>query len=309
MSRPAFVWSPAYEVDIGKHVFPTQKFRLLKELMVERGLVGEHEIEEPPAAIDAELLAVLSPDYLADLSGGKHTERTRRSELALTQQIVHGMRVTAGGTLLGARRAIERGLACHFGGGYHHAYADHAEGFCYINDIAVAIEVLRREGLIKRAAVVDVDVHQGNGTAAIFRDNPDVYTFSIHQENLYPNPKEKGSLDIGLVPPISGEEYLEELESGLRLAIDRHQPDLVIYAAGVDTYREDVLGKLGLDWETMRRRDRMVAERVLGQGTPLLTVVSGGYSTSVATTVALHALTVEQALGAFRASRFNRNGV
>ncbi|CAN5216451.1 histone deacetylase [soil metagenome] len=294
--RPAFIWHPDYEANIGRHVFPTQKFRLMREMLLEKGLVIDVEIEQPQPATDDELLAVLTPEYLVDMRGGVHTERTLRSELPLTADIIRGMILTAGGTILCARRALERGGACHLGGGYHHAYADHAEGFCYINDVAIAARVLLREGLVKRVAVIDTDVHQGNGTAHIFHDDDNVYTFSIHEENNYPRPKEKGSLDMGLDQDPGQEEYLSALHLGVRTAVDEFKPDLVFNVAGVDPYKEDQLGRLGLTWETMRRRDEMVLSASAAKSIPFVTVVAGGYARNVQDTVGLHVQTIEVAI-------------
>lgn len=291
--RPAFVWSPAYQVDIGRHVFPTEKFHLLKELLVALKVISPEEVETPPKATDEELLTVLTPEYLAALRAYIHSAATIRSELPITRSIIEGMTVSAGGSILCARRALERGLACHLGGGFHHGYPDHAEGFCYINDVAIAAAVVLGEGLARRVAVVDTDVHQGNGTAAAFRGRDDVFTFSIHEEDLYPRPKERSSLDIGL-PSFPGREtYLRELDRGLQAAIGGFRPDLVIHAAGVDPFEEDQLGSLGLDRATMSDRDRAVARACFERAIPLMTVVAGGYARRVEDTVLLHARTVE----------------
>jgi acetoin utilization deacetylase AcuC-like enzyme len=299
--RPAFIWSPDYEANIGRHVFPTQKFRLLKEMLVKRGLIGEHEVLLAPPASDAELLTVLDPRYLADMRTYVHTPRTKRSELPINKSIIESMVVTAGGTLLGAREALRRGAACHLGGGYHHGFPDHAEGFCYINDVAVAVASLRREGLVNRVAIIDTDVHQGNGTAACFRKVPEVFTFSIHQEMLYPYDKETSSLDIGMKPQPGAKAYLDALQRGIDAAIIEHKPELVIHVAGVDVYKDDQLGSMGLDMQAIRWRDEKVAQAALERGIPLLTVVAGGYARNTNDTVRLHAQTVEVTLETLRA--------
>lgn len=290
--RPAFVWSPLYEMQIGRHVFPTQKFRLTKEALVAQGLVNEAEVELSPKATDAELVTVLTPEYLADLRGYRHTERTRRSELPITREIVEAMAHTAGGTLLCVRRALERGAACHLGGGYHHGFADHAEGFCYINDVAIAVTVARREGLVQRVAIVDTDTHQGNGTASIFADEPDVYTVSLHDESIYPRQKARSDYDVGLPPDPGAERYLGELDRALHAAL-AHRPGLIVHVAGVDPFEDDQLGRLRLSRDTLRERDRMVAEAAMLRGIPFVTVVAGGYARRLEDTVALHAQTVE----------------
>lgn len=297
MTRPAFVWSPHYEMDIGRHVFPTEKFRLTMERLVAEGRMERAEVLDAPMPSDEELLAVLEPEYLRDLRSARHTHRTYGAELPISEEIVRGVSYTAGGTILCMRRALECGAACHLGGGFHHGFADHGEGFCYVNDVAIAAEAARREGLARRIAIVDTDVHQGNGTARIFGATPEVFTFSIHQELLYPFPKvDRSDLDIGL-PATPGERtYLGALERGLRTAVDEFRPDLLLYVAGVDPYEGDQLGDLGLTMETMKERDRMVLARVRQAGIPFVTVTAGGYARELSDTVALHAQTVAVAL-------------
>ncbi len=293
MSRPAIVWSPLYEMDIGLHVFPTEKFRLALGLLVERGLVQREEVLEPPPATEEELLTVLEPEYLADLRGARHTPRTYGAELPISEEIVRGVTRTAGGTILATRRALETGAACHIGGGFHHGFADHSEGFCYINDVAIAAEVIRREGRARRIAIIDTDVHQGNGTARIFRGVPDVFTFSIHQEMLYPFPKvDRSDLDIGLPVQPGEDTYLRELARGLRASVEEFRPELVLYVAGVDPFKNDQLGNLGLGMDAMAERDRMVLEMIQRLGIPFVTVTAGGYSHNLSETVELHAQTV-----------------
>ena len=293
MTRPTFVWHPDYEMDIGRHVFPTSKFRLVKEALVALGLIEEKEVVIPRPAPRDELLAALDPDYLAALEAGIHSMATVRSELPLTPAIARGSFTTAGGTIHCVREALRTGLACHLGGGFHHGFADHAEGFCYVNDIAVAVAVARREGWVDRVAVVDTDVHQGNGTAAIFSRNPSVYTFSIHQEALYPYNKERSTLDIGLPADPGQDVYLEQLTRGLELAIGQHKPQLVIHAAGVDPYEGDQLGDLKLTARTLRERDRMVARACFDRNIPLVTVTAGGYARNLQDTVGLHVQTID----------------
>jgi acetoin utilization deacetylase AcuC-like enzyme len=294
--RPAFIWSPSYEIDIGRHVFPTSKFRLLKEGLVERGWMAAEDVLPSPRASDAELLNALTPEYLRDLVAAVRTPSVGRSELPINRTIIESMRHTAGGTLLAARTALRTGAAFHLGGGYHHGFADHAEGFCYINDIAVAAATLLHEAAVQRVCVIDTDVHQGNGTAAIFRRVPEVFTFSIHQEDLYPRDKETSDLDIGLEAHPGAALYLSELQRGVAVALDLQRPDLVFYAAGVDPFEEDQLGSLGLSFETMRIRDRVVFEACLSRRIPFVTVVAGGYARNLADTVGLHVQTVEEGL-------------
>lgn len=297
MARPAFVTSPLYEMDIGKHVFPTSKFRLFAEALVEGGEISVDEVELAPEPTDAQLLSVLAPEYLADLRSYRHTERTLRSELPISREIVEGCARTAAGTILCVERALECGAAVHLGGGFHHGFADHAEGFCYINDVAIGAAWALCQGWARRVSIIDVDVHQGNGTARIFQGEPRAFTFSIHQERLYP-PKEVGDLDIGLDIGAGDEKYLEALEAGLRAAVDGFAPDLAIVVAGVDPFESDVLGSMGLTWGGLEERDRMVVDRLVRCRIPFVTVTGGGYARDISDTVGLHVQTARVVIAA-----------
>ena len=193
----AIVHSSGYHCDIGVHVFPMEKFGLLRRRLVTEGHVADSAILEPAPASREDLARVHGAEYLDDLEGLRWTRRTKSSELPLTAGIVRAYRLAAGGTTLAAREALARGFGVNLGGGFHHAHADHAEGFCYLNDIAVAIRALQHEGGVRRVAVVDCDVHQGNGTASLFRGDDTVFTFSIHQEYNYPSPKEPATSTSG----------------------------------------------------------------------------------------------------------------
>lgn len=293
--RPSFVWHPDYEIDIGRHVFPTQKFRLYRDMIVAQGLVRDDEIERPDVATDEELLTVLEPEYVRDLRGGTHTERTIRSELPISRGIVDGCVRTAGGTILAAKRAIERGACVHVGGGFHHGFADHAEGFCYINDVAVATAVALARGWCARVAVIDTDVHQGNGTARIFRGEPRVFTMSIHQDLLYP-PKEESDLDIGCHEEIGDDAYCALLAPAVERIVRDFRPELVFIVAGVDPYEGDKLGNLGLTFAGMERRERATIEPLVRARIPFVTVTGGGYSRVLEDTIALHVQTARVAV-------------
>lgn len=300
--RPAFVWHPDYEIDIGRHVFPTQKFRLYKERLVAGGLLREEEIELPEHATDEELLSVLEFEYLQDLRGHVHTERTVRSELPISRGIVQGCVRTAGGTILAARRALERGACVHIGGGFHHGFAGHAEGFCYINDVAVAAAVALQRGWCSRVAVIDTDVHQGNGTARIFRGEPRVFTMSIHQDLLYP-PKQESDLDIGCHEEIGDDGYCALLAPAVEKVVREFRPELVLVVAGVDPYEGDKLGNLCLTFAGMERRERITLEPLARAGIPFVTVTGGGYSRVLDDTIALHAQTARVAIETLAAAR------
>jgi acetoin utilization deacetylase AcuC-like enzyme len=204
-----------------------------------------------------------------------------------------------GGTLLAGRLALEHGCAAHLGGGFHHAFASHGEGFCLLNDVAVAARVLIAGSKIERVAVVDLDVHQGNGTAAIFADDQSVFTFSMHQENNYPAEKPPSDLDLGLDDHASDEVYLDLLSEHLPKVLEGHDPDLVFYLAGADPYRDDQLGGLGLTLEGLRRRDQFVYDSLRDRDTALAVVLAGGYAFRSEETVAIHVATIEELVSRF----------
>jgi len=284
------VYAPALaSFDLGDHVFPAGKYRALALLLEERGWTLL-PVEQPASWED--LVLVHTPAYLEDLRHARWTPRTRFSEIPLTPEIVEAFRLMAAGTLLAARQALETGGCFHIGGGFHHAYPDHGEGFCYINDLAFAIRKLQQEGTIQKAAVVDLDVHQGNGTAFIFQGDPTVFTFSMHQEDLYPVPKETGDLDVGLPGGTGDEPYLTALREHLP-RVWAFAPDVVLYQAGVDPFQEDQLGGLVLTAEGLRERDRLVIEGAVRRGIPVVVTLGGGYARRMEDTVRLHLQTAE----------------
>jgi len=298
----ALVYSPAYQCDIGPHVFPTEKFGLLRErLVAEDGIAAEAFLEPQPATRE-DLLRVHTAEYLDDLEQLRWTRRTMSSELPLRADIVLAYRLAAAGTTLAAREALVRGFGVNLGGGFHHAYPDHAEGFCYLNDIAVAVRVLQHEGRVGRAAVVDCDVHQGNGTARTFRGDDTVFTLSLHQERNYPLPKESSDLDVGLEDGTGDEEYLERLSAALERVWEA-APELVIYQAGADAYREDQLGGLGLTLEGLVARDRLVLEGCARRGVAAAVTLGGGYARRLEDTVRIHHATCRTALALARRER------
>lgn len=294
MAAP-FVYSPRYEVDIGPHVFPTVKYRLVRERLLVRGLAGAGDFEEPAMPAEEDLLRAHDREYLEDLKSLRATRRTAYSELPLARAIVEAFTLAAGGTLLAARNALESGAALHLGGGLHHAFRDHAEGFCYVNDVAVAAAALLAGGRVARVAVIDLDVHQGNGTARIFAGDPAVFTFSVHQENNYPV-KERSDRDVGLDDGVGDDEYLEVLEREVPPILERHRPEIVFYLAGADPYAEDQLGGLALTKEGLRERDRRVLAWCRGRGIPVCGALAGGYAWRLGDTVAIHEATAEEFL-------------
>ncbi len=295
------VYSADAHADIGPHVFPIEKYLLVHErLTAEEGL--DHPLR-PTSATDQELLRVHTPAYLADLASGRHSRRTLASELPISTEIVDFFRLECGGTTMAARTALERGWAAHLGGGFHHAFADRAEGFCYLNDLAVAARAVQAEGLAGRVMVIDLDVHQGNGTAAIFTDDSSVFTFSVHQEDNYPV-KEQSDRDVSLSSwnpqrPGSAEVtdglYLELLVPIVDEILDSFRPDLVLYQAGADPYELDQLGGFRLTLGGLARRDQTVFEACALRGVPHAVTLGGGYAPNVQDTVSVHVETVRAA--------------
>ena len=297
------VWSPSYEVDIGPHVFPTAKYGLVRERLLgggpTKGVVREEDFLSPLPASDEELARVHTRDYLRKIREDRFSAAERmRLEVPFSPEVAAAMRLCCGGTILAARTALADGVAVHLGGGFHHAFEGHGEGFCLLNDVAVAAATLLAEGRVERALIVDLDVHHGNGTAAIFAADARVFTFSMHQQNNYPAEKPPSDLDVGLPDGVGDERYLELLEDHLARALEDHDPDLVLYLAGADPYREDQLGGLGLTLEGLRRRDRSVLAACRERGVPVAIVLAGGYARRTGDTVAIHAATVEEAVAA-----------
>jgi acetoin utilization deacetylase AcuC-like enzyme len=301
MPVPAVVHSDGYYADIGAHVFPMRKFRLVREEVVRRGLLADGDVLIPERAGEAAVLRVHDRAYVEKLVQGRLSVTEEAVlELPYSKLLVEASFLCAGGSILAAREALTRGVGINVGGGFHHAFPDHGEGFCVFNDIAIAIRALQHEGRIRRAAVIDLDVHQGNGTAAIFKDDATVFTFSMHHEQNYPAIKPPSDLDVGLDTGATGADYLAALERHLPSILDRHRPDLVCYVAGADPYEQDQLGGLKLSREDLRRRDRMVFEAAASRETPVVAFLAGGYAMRVEDTVGIHADMVE---GAFQAAR------
>jgi acetoin utilization deacetylase AcuC-like enzyme len=293
-TRAAVVHSPAYHCDIGLHVFPMEKFARVRRALVESGDMREDEFLEPGLAPREDLELVHTPEYLEDLLALRWTPRTACSELPLTDEIVRAYILAAGGTTRAARESLARGVGINLGGGFHHAFASMASGFCYINDLAVAIRVLQRDARLARAAVVDCDLHQGNGTAHLFRDDSTVFTFSIHQEHLYPV-KQQSDLDIGLDNGAGDEEFNGRLAEGLE-SVWEHRPEIVLYQAGADPFEDDQLGALKLTFEGLETRDRLVLEGCRRRGIPVVVTLGGGYARRVHDTVRIHACTCRVAI-------------
>jgi acetoin utilization deacetylase AcuC-like enzyme len=278
------------------HVFPTEKYRLLAAELVRRGVVPAGGFLAPAPADLEDVLLVHRPDYLARLDAAARGDAPPdpRWEVPVDRTVLEAFLLATGGTILAARRALEAGAAANLTGGFHHAYPDHGEGFCLLHDAAVAVAVLRREGRARRVLFVDLDVHQGNGTVACFAGDRDAYTLSLHEEENYPVPKERGSLDVGLPTGAGDGEYLAALDGALaRAAEEFPRPDLLVYVAGADPFAEDRLGGLALTRDGFRRRDERVLDAAAAAGAPVLGLLAGGYAARTEDVVGIHADMVE----------------
>jgi len=285
--RCSFIYSPGYYCDIGAHVFPAEKYRLVHRALLADGDIPAERFLAPEPASREDLLLVHTEEYVADLLSFHHTPRTQPAGLPISEPLVRAILLGVGGTILACRRALSEGLSMNLAGGFHHAFPDHAEGFCYANDIAVALRRLRADGRLARPAIVDLDVHQGNGAAFIFRGDPAVFTFSMHQENTYPV-KQPGTLDLGLGDGTGDADYLALLESHLPEVLDAFRPELVLYVAGADPLAGDQLGGLALTLEGLRRRDEFVIGQCLSRRIPVAGVLGGGYARDTRDTVRAH---------------------
>jgi acetoin utilization deacetylase AcuC-like enzyme len=287
-------------VDIGTHVFPARKYRMIYERLLAQGARPENFLRPEPAGED-DLLLVHTPKYVKKLrSGGLSRAEIQTLELPYSEDLLKFALLTVGGTALTARTALRDGVCIHIGGGFHHAFPDHGEGFCVLNDIAVAVESLRRSGEVRRAMIVDCDLHQGNGTAAIFSGRDDTFTFSIHQMDIYPAEKATSSLDVGLWSGDGDDRYLAELRSHIPRIYRDFRPEIVFYIAGADPLAGDKLGGLELTLDGLRARDEIVLEAARRLNIPVAVVLAGGYAPEIEEIVAVHLNTVGAAVRAQR---------
>ena len=338
MAIPVF-HAARYHIDIGLHVFPTRKYQLVRDRVAALpGAADTVAFVEPEPATWDELALVHTREYLEKLrTGTVSAADIAQLELPWSEAMVEGFRLMVGGTIQAALhacavtrtadlpasarrlsdesfgeahrsadaprrqvRSSEAGTAVHIGGGLHHAFPNHGEGFCPLNDVAVAVRVLQQQG-VERAAIVDLDVHHGNGTAFVFESDPRVFTFSMHQQHNYPMWKPRGTLDIGLPDGVRDAIYLGELEKALPRVM-ASLPQCVFYLAGADPYEDDQLGGLRLTREGLRQRDRMVLAAARASAVPVVIVLAGGYARNVDDTVAIHTATIEEALEAVRSA-------
>jgi len=293
----------------GGHPFPIGKFPLLKDRLLAEGVLTPCDILQPDPVDRQTLELVHTADYLNKLeSSGLSMAEQRRLGIPWSDSLWLRSRLASGGTLLAARAALDSGLSGNLAGGTHHAFADHGEGFCVLNDVAIAIAQLRIEEAIDRALVIDLDVHQGNGTAAIFENVEEVFTFSMHGERNYPSVKMRSKLDVGLPDRLDDAGYLAALQMHLPMVLAAAKPDIAFYLAGVDVASGDRYGRLSLTEEGIRLRDREVIGTVRGSSIPLVIVLAGGYAETRARTAALHAHAFREAV-AYERSRQGRTQV
>jgi acetoin utilization deacetylase AcuC-like enzyme len=292
------VYHPSYQTALPpSHPFPMSKYGLLKEQLVAEGILAAGDILQPEPLDTSTLELVHSREYLVKLESSRlSAAEQRRLGLPWSEALWQRSRLASAGTLLAARAALDHGLAGNLAGGTHHAFADHGEGFCALNDVAIAVRKLQAERAIKRAAIIDLDVHQGNGTASIFEEDDQVFTFSMHGDRNYPLAKMRSNLDVPLKDGVGDIEYLDALRRHLPTVLDNAKADIVFYLAGVDVAAGDRYGKLNLTDEGIRARDRCTVEAVRSRGAPLAIVLAGGYAATRARTAQLHAHAFREAV-------------
>ncbi len=328
------IYSDAYYLPIGDHVFPAEKYRRVRDRLISTGVADATDFLEPEPATDLDILLVHTPDYVQKLKTGTLSAREEMEmEVPYSRDLVEAFWLAAGGSILAARQALTDGVCISIGGGFHHAFPDHGEGFCMIHDVAVAIRRLQRDGKIRTAMTVDCDVHHGNGTAAIFsgtrtESTPlpsvpgstlnqryaekmkmrgahagDVFTISLHQHNNYPLYKPPSSIDVDLPDGIGDEDYLAWLDNALCSGLRQLEPDLLCYVAGADPYREDQLGGLSMTIEGLKKRDELVFRVARARDIPVMVTYAGGYAQKMEDTVTIHSNTVIAAKEVFAAAK------
>jgi acetoin utilization deacetylase AcuC-like enzyme len=293
----ALVYDDDYDLNLGAHVFPSAKYRLVRDRLLAEGFAEPADIVRPEPASEEDLLLVHERGWITRLREGTLDDRELAAlEIPYSKKMVDAFVLAAGGTILAARSALRDGAGCNIGGGFHHAHAGHGEGFCAIHDVAVAIRRVQKDGLIERAMVIDTDVHHGNGTAAIFAGDASVFTLSIHQLHNYPQFKPRSSVDIHLADGVGDDEYCGRLSEAVRKAMEQFRPQLVMYVAGADPYRDDQLGGLALTIEGLKRRDQLVVDLAREHRAAVATTFAGGYARDIEDTVTIHANTIKVAV-------------
>jgi acetoin utilization deacetylase AcuC-like enzyme len=287
------IYTDKYDLNLGTHVFPSQKYRMVHDRLLRERLADAQDFLAPEPASDDDVLRVHTKEYVKKLKTGtlSHAE-LMKLEVPYSEELIKACWLAAAGSILAGQCALRDGFAANIGGGFHHAHPDHGEGFCAIHDVAVAIRRLQHDGAVKRAIVVDTDVHHGNGTAAIFAKDETVYTLSIHQENNYPFYKPPSTEDVDLDKGVKDAEYLAKLDAALSRAFARFRPDILFYVAGADPFREDQLGGLALTMEGLAQRDARVVSYAKKASVPMVSTFAGGYARNVGDTVKIHCGTI-----------------
>jgi acetoin utilization deacetylase AcuC-like enzyme len=284
------------------HRFPAEKYHRLRQRILEEGLLSAERIIPAEPATDEQLLLVHDPDYLQRLVSGQLSDKElRRLGFPWSPELVERARRSTGATVAAARVALEKGVSANLAGGTHHAHPGFGAGFCTFNDVAVAARVLQQETQAYRILILDCDVHQGDGTARIFQDDPDVYTFSIHGGSNYPFNKAVSDLDIALPDGVQDDDYLAALEDGIRQSLDQFEPEVVFYLAGADPYFGDTFGRMGLTKAGLSRRDRLVLETCRYAGLPVVISMAGGYARDIDDIVDIHMETLRIAIEIYEA--------
>jgi acetoin utilization deacetylase AcuC-like enzyme len=319
------IYSDGYYLPIGEHVFPAEKYRRVRDRLLADGVADVDDFLQPSPAGDQDILLVHQPEYVRKLKTGTLSPLEEMElEIPYSRELVDAFWLAAGGSILAARQALADGVSLNIGGGFHHAFPDHGEGFCMIHDVAVAIRRLQRDDKIRNAMTVDCDVHQGNGTAAIFAGTRtgskplpsapgssiaaprssalpgeirgahagEVFTISLHQHNNYPRWKPASSIDVDLPDGIEDDDYLAWLDNALSSGLRQFEPDLLCYLAGADPYCEDQLGGLALTIEGLKRRDELLFRVARARNIPVMVTFAGGYAQNVEDTVKIHCNTV-----------------
>ncbi|MBM9501618.1 histone deacetylase [Leptospira sp. 201903071] len=292
LERIGLVYHPDYNMDLGPHVFPARKYQMVYNLVKQDPKLADLFVHKPDPAKEKELALVHTKEFLKDFFSLKLTERTQYSELPLTKQIVQSFVLAVGGTILSMELTKKYKFVYHIGGGFHHSMPDRAEGFCYLNDAAIAGKLFQRQNPGKKVLYIDLDLHQGNGNSVVFQNDPHVFTFSMHQENLYPK-KEKSGMDVALLEGTDDKKYHELLEESLEKIYSSFQPDLIFYIAGADPFEGDSLGDLKLTFQGLRKRDKIVKEFALRVDAPVVILPAGGYAKDFHDTVTIHYNTIK----------------
>lgn len=297
------VYDAGYDLNLGVHVFPSQKFKLIAEELLREGIAAPEDFLRPNPASDEDILRVHTAEWVKKLKTGALTaSEAMILEIPYSREMVEAAWLAAGGSILAGQTALRDGFCANLGGGFHHAYPEHGEGFCAIHDVAVAIRRLQADGVVRKAMVVDTDVHHGNGTAAIFRSDASVFTLSIHQENNYPGHKPPSSVDLNMADRVEDEEYLEALLPAVEKGCDEFEPEILFYIGGADPFCEDQLGGLSLTKKGLMQRDRGVFDAARRRGIPVASALAGGYARRVEDTVRVHVNTILAAREAMRGS-------